>query len=108
MSETRNRGRIWFLATAFVAIAVIAFFAGRTTSPPEERAAGTVTGVEKAQKYRTEQMAAEDVTVGEEDIHALMQSREFQKLIEKEDFRLAVRMDDAWWPTSWFIWRGGW
>jgi len=94
-------------------VALVAFFLGYNQAPAPEDVIGTIGGVEKAEKHRTQQIAEGDVVLDAPEKYAALQNDKFLRLINDESFRKAIengdfrhylQMENAWWT----IWRGGW
>ena len=79
-----------FLILAGTAVYWIAFRPSPEPMPqpitPKE-AAGTMAGVEKAEKYQEAQVTEADVQLTDQDVQQLIQNDEVQQLIQDQDFQ---------------------
>jgi len=85
-SNTSNKRKA-LVAVGIFAVLLVAFFIIKNLPPSDKDVGGTIGGVEKADKYRSEQISEEDIVLEDAEIQAILQSDEFQKLIRDEQFQ---------------------
>lgn len=80
-----------FVFGIIVVLAVVAVIAIRGFTPSNEEIAGTIGA---ADRYQSEQMTAEDVTLEDPDIQAFLQTDLFHEIKTNEDFQTMVKEGD--------------
>ena len=77
-----GRGKKTFLiASALIAVIAVAYFSFISPPPEAEDVRGTIGGVEKAEKYRAEQITDKDVILQDPEIQELLQNDMIHNLL---------------------------
>ena len=75
-------------------VAAIVYFSVFYPEPFKQELAGTIGGVEKAEKFRGEQLKDEEILIENEDFVKFSQSAEWQNLLKNEEFlKIALSQD---------------
>jgi hypothetical protein len=77
-----------------IVAAALVFFSIFWPLDKAEDLKGTIGGVEKAKKFRGEQMDASDILVDNEEFNTLIQSAEWQNAMKDEEFVAFLKSDD--------------
>lgn len=83
------------LAGVVLAAVVVIYFAFLYPPTSDENLRGTIGGVEKAERYRAEQIGEADVVLQDPEIQDLLQRDDFQRLIASDDFRKLLARSDV-------------
>ena len=73
-NKTTNWRNISLIGGAVLVVAVLSYYSFVYPWPNEAELAGTIGGVEKADKYRSEQITDQDVQLSDDELQALLQS----------------------------------
>ncbi len=81
-----NRSRALLISAFLIVAAGVIGFALYYPPGEEEDVAGTIGGVERAQRHRGEQLSGEDIILASDEFNQFIQSAEWQNLSRNEDF----------------------
>ena len=86
-----KRKTTFLIGAAVIALVFVVYVALEGLPPSDDNVAGTmadttIAGVQKAERYRAEQMTAADVSLDDQGIQSLLQSDVVQRMIESGDF----------------------
>ena len=87
MNGTNKSTRNWIIAGAIIVIAIVAVLGLFYPRPQGGQVAGTIGGVQKAERYRSEQITDKDVILNHPEVQALLQNDQIQKLINSKEFQ---------------------
>ena len=86
-AKLSNNAKMGIAATCLAVVAVGAYSIGRVF-PPIGESAGTIA---PAERYRSSQVGAEDITLGDNSVPLLMQTDTFELMVHDPNFRVLAR-----------------
>jgi hypothetical protein len=86
--------KTYIIVGVIIVAVVIAFFSFFWPMNDSSDLKGTIGGVEKAKKFRGEQMDASDILVDNEEFNTLIQSAEWQNAMKNEELVAFLQSDD--------------
>ncbi len=85
-----NRREVSLVVVTALVVALIVYVAISGFPPENEKLVGAIGGVQKAERYQSEQMVNEDIILSKTEVQKFLQSDKVQKLLKNEQFVAAV------------------